>query len=419
MRETELYARILDIQAPWQVTSVKLQLDQGKVVIDVEYDPDASLVCPRCGRTARRYDTRRRRWRHLDTCQYQTLLDAGVPRVECTEHGVQTMGVPWAEGSSRLTALFEALAIDWMREASISAVAERLRSSWDQAAGIMERAVRRGLVRREVALPKTLAVDETSFQRRHEYVTVVHDPSAPNKRVLHVADGRGKEALGGFLGGFRKEEREAVEVVVMDMHEPFISAVREALPDGASKVAFDKYHVAAHLGDAVNRVRREEHKALMRRGDERLKGTRFLWLRNPEKMAEETWSSFEVLRESTLRTARAWSIKEAAMEIWDHTGPEGMRASWGRWYDWAIRSRLEPIKRAARMVKRHLDGILLAARHRITNASAEGLNSVIQSVKHRARGFRNRERFRAAIYFHLGGLDLYPEGIRDPEVAFH
>ncbi|MEZ4450654.1 MAG: ISL3 family transposase [Nannocystaceae bacterium] len=411
MRETELYARILNIQAPWRVTKVELLLEEGRIVIDVEHDPNVAATCSSCGRSVMRHDTRKRTWRHLDTCQYQTLIEAAVPRASCPEHGVHMMAVPWAEPNSRLTALFEALAIDWLREAPIAVVAKRLGVSWEQASGIMERAVKRGLARREVELPTTLAVDETSFQRRHEYVTVVHDPSGPIKRVLHVADGRGKEALAGFLKAFSLTERAAVEVVVMDMHAPYMNAVSENIPGGDRKIAFDKYHVAAHLGGAVDKVRCDEHRVLRADGDERLKDTKYFWLRNPEAMSEETWKSFEVLRESALKTARAWAIKEAAMGIWEHTEPEYMRLAWGRWYDWAIRSKLEPVKGAARMIKGHLDGIILAAARKITNASAEGINSVIQKLKYMARGFRSRERFRDAIFFHLGGLSLYPAGV--------
>ncbi|WP_096326274.1 ISL3 family transposase [Nannocystis exedens] len=411
MAETELYARILGIEAPWRVAAVKLQLGQGQIVIEVEHDPDVPTTCPECGQAVPRHDTRTRRWRHLDTCQYRTIIEAGVPRTSCPKHGTLTMRVSWADGSARLTALFEALVIDWLRDAPIAVVAERLGLSWDQVAGVQERAVQRGLERREVALPEMLAVDETSFQRRHEYVTIVHDPKSASKRVIHVADGRGKGALKGFLSGFSRPERAAVSVVVMDMHEPYIQAVREAIPDGDAKIAFDKYHVAARLGQAVDHVRREEHRALHGLGDNRLKGTKYLWLRNPERMSKEVWDDFEALRTSSLRTARAWALKEAAMEVWEHTSPSNMRDQWGMWYDWAIRSRLEPMKAAARMVKNHLGGIIHAATERITNASAEGLNSVIQKLKYVARGFRNRDRFRAAIYFHLGGLDLYPAGI--------
>ncbi|PCC67885.1 transposase [Nannocystis exedens] len=256
---------------------MKLQLGQGQIVIEVEHDPDVPTTCPECGQAVPRHDTRTRRWRHLDTCQYRTIIEAGVPRTSCPKHGTLTMRVSWADGSARLTALFEALVIDWLRDAPIAVVAERLGLSWDQVAGVQERAVQRGLERREVALPEMLAVDETSFQRRHEYVTIVHDPKSASKRVIHVADGRGKGALKGFLSGFSRPERAAVSVVVMDMHEPYIQAVREAIPDGDAKIAFDKYHVAARLGQAVDHVRREEHRALHGLGDNRLKGTKYLW----------------------------------------------------------------------------------------------------------------------------------------------
>lgn len=385
---------------------------ENRIVVELGYDADASVFCPKCHGSVPRHDKRTREWRHLDTCQFETRLIAEVPRTKCPVHGVRTMGVPWADGSSRFTAMFEILVIDWLKEAPLAAVARRERMSWDQVAGIMDRAVARGLERRTVELPKALAVDETSFQKRHEYVTIVHDPRSADKRVLHVSDGHGKEALKGFLSGFSTEARGRVEVVAMDMHKPYIAAVTEALPDGANKIAFDKFHVAKHLGDAVNKVRREEHEVLHAIGDNRLKGTRFLWLYNPERsMTDARWASFEKLRNSTLKTARAWAIKEAAMEIWNHAPRHDLQAQWTKWYGWAIRSQLEPIKAAARMIKRHMGGIILAATAAITTASAEGLNSIVQMLKHVAHGFRNRDRFRNAIYFRLGGLDLYPRGI--------
>ena len=385
---------------------------ENRIWIEIDYDRDANTPCPKCSTAVKRHDHRKREWRHLDTCQLETRLVAEVPRTSCPVHGVLTMQVPWAGGSSRFTVLFESLVIDWLKETSVAAVARRVRMTWDEVAGIMDRAVARGLARRTVELPEALAVDETSFQKRHEYVTIVHDPRGAGKRVLHVADGRGKEALKGFLGSFSAEERERVKVVSMDMHEPYIRAVAEALPDGERKVAFDKFHVAGHLGDAVNKVRREEHQKLQAAGDQRLKGTRFWWLYNPERsMSEKQWLSFESLRCSTLKTARAWSIKEAAMEVWDHAPRHDLESQWLKWYGWAIRSQLEPVKAVARMVKRHLGGIVLAAKEGITNASAEGLNSVVQMLKHVAHGYRNRERFRNAIYFHLGGLDLHLHAI--------
>jgi transposase len=154
------------------------------------------------------YDHRPRRWRHLDTCQYRTILIAEVPRVECPDHGVHQIRVPWGEPGSRFTALFEALIIDWLQEASVSAVSRQLGLPWDQVEGVMSRAVQRGLERRAPRLPRRIGADETSFARRHEYVTVVSDHE--HNVVLQVADGRGRESLEAFYRSFSEAERAAV-----------------------------------------------------------------------------------------------------------------------------------------------------------------------------------------------------------------
>lgn len=147
----------------------------------------------------------------------------------------------------------------------------------------------------------------------------------------------------------------------------------------------------------------------MKNADHRLKKTRFLWLRNPKTISDHRWEEFASLRSSTLKTARAWALKEEAMQVIErYRSPFWASETWGWWFSWAMRSRLEPIKKAARMIKKHLWGILTTAKHGRTNAIAESTNSRIQRIKRQACGFRNRERFRIAIYFHLRQLDLYP-----------
>jgi transposase len=175
MHDRELYSRILEISSPWEVADVELRREEREVLVRVEWMPSSSVVCPECKRACPGYDRRERRWRHLDTCQYKTILSATVPRVQCPEHGIQQVRVPWAEAGSRFTALFERLVIDWLKEASTSAVAEQFGLSWDEADGVMQRAVARGLSRREQQRPERLGIDETSFQMRHEYVTVMSD----------------------------------------------------------------------------------------------------------------------------------------------------------------------------------------------------------------------------------------------------
>ncbi len=406
MQGRDIYAQIMGIRYPWTVVDVTTDAERKEVVVQVAAAFDAAFRCATCGASCPRYDTRPRRWRHLDTCQYKTIVAADVPRVECKEHGVQQVPVAWAEAGSRFTLLFEALAIDWLREASISAVARRMALTWHEVDGIMERAVQRGLGRRALVAPERMGVDETSFQKRHEYVTVV--TNLEGTKVLWVADDRKAESLAAFYRQLKPDDRRKIAVVAMDMHRPYIAATRDALPDADAKIVFDKFHVAKHLGDAVDKVRREEHRELMAEDDWTLKGSKYLWLQRPEHVDETMWdSAFKLLRESSLRTSKAWALKEAAMSLWDYASRAWATKAWRKWIAWARRSQLEPMKKVAATIRDHLAGIVNAVVTRATNAASESINSKIQKVKRLACGFRNRERFRNAIYFHFGGLDLY------------
>lgn len=410
MRDTDLYAQLLGLRAPWQVDDVTLKRSAAQVTVHVSASEDAQWVCPHCGAAVSGYDHRTRKWRHLDTMQYHTILEAKVPRVRCPEHGVVTVQVPWAEPDSGFTALFEALVIDWLQEASVSAVSRLLGLSWGAVDRMMQRAVERGLARRDAISPKHLSVDETSFQKRHEYVTVVTDSDAG--RVLYVADDRRRDSLAGFYDSLNDQQRAAICSVSMDMWPAFIGATRAALPDADTKIAFDKFHVAKYLGDGVDKVRRQEHKALMREGDTRLKRSRYQWLRNPHNMTDAQREHFAALRDSRLKTARAWAMKEEAMGLWEYHSRGWAKKGWQAWLGWAQRCRLAPMVKVAQTLRRYLWGILNATVLGVHNGHAESMNSRIQRIKRQACGFRNRDRFRNAIYFHCGGLDLHPGTLR-------
>lgn len=403
MRDRELYARILGLDEPWTVADVDVDLDGGQVIVCLARRREAPLTCPECGRDCPGYDAQPRRWRHLDTCQFQTILAADVPRCQCPDHGVRQVRVPWAEPGSRFTALFERLAIDWIGAAGRQATARRLGLSWDQADGIMQRAVDRGLARREAVAVPVLGVDEKSFQGR-EFVTVVCDLDAGT--VLHVADGRGRDALQECYGAMTPAQREAVAAVAMDMHQPYVAATQAALP--AATIVFDKFHVAKLAGEAVDQVRRQEAKVLAADGDDRLQGTRYTWLRNPLTETGRQRREASALRASHLKTARAWALKEELMDLFRYAQPARARRCFQRWYAWAARSRLRPLVRLAKTLRARLDLLLNYCRWPITNAVSEALNSTIQWIKYTARGFRSRNGFRRAIYFHCGGLHLYP-----------
>jgi transposase len=364
----------------------------------------AKLACPECGKASPGYDTQPRRWRHLDTCQFETILAADVPRCSCAEHGVKQVRVPWAEPGSRFTALFECLAIDWMQEAGRSATMRQLDISWSEANGIMQRAVDRGLARRTAVATPVLGVDEKSFQGR-EFVTVVCD--LDDGRVLHIADGRGSDALFQCFAAMTPEQRDAVEAVAMDMHQPYVLATKSAVPDAT--IVFDKFHIAKLAGDAVDQVRRQESKELAAEGDDSLKGTRYWWLRNPQTEDPDQKATAKDIRSSNLKTARAWQIKETLMDFFRYFREADARKHFLAWHGWASRCRLKPMQRLAKTLKSRLNELLNWCRWPITNAMTEGLNSKIQWIKYTARGFRSRDGFRRAIYFHCGKLELYPQ----------
>ncbi len=407
MRDHELYATILGLAAPWTVERVDVDVAGGAVHVWLARTDGVPSQCPECQSTCPIYDHREREWRHLDTCQLQTRLHARVPRVECATHGVLQSPIPWATPGSKFTLLFERLAIDWLREAAVAAVARQLGLGWDAVWGIERRAVARGLGRRGTLTLRYVGVDEKSFQRHYDFVTVVSD--LEGARVLFVADDRKRESLEAFWAlGLTDTQRSALEAIAMDMWEPYVQATRAQVPGADQKIVFDRFHCAKHLNEGVDRVRRAEQRDLRAEGDTRLTGTKYTWLRHPDRFSREAWRAFGALRDSTLKVARAWALKEAAADLWEYRYVGAARTFFRRWYFWATHSRLKPMIEKARMLKSHLENILTYLKYRITNATAEGLNSTIQWLRYTARGYRNRENFKTAIYFHRGGLDLYP-----------
>jgi transposase len=314
--------------------------------------------------------------------------------------------MPWAEQRSRFTLLFERLAIDWLGAASQKAVAKHLKLSWDEIHGIMNRAVERGLARREAEPLKYIGVDEKAFRKGHNYLTIVND--LERSRVLYVSEERKESSLDGFWPTLTETQQDGIEGVAMDMWDPYINSVRNHLPEADRKIVFDKYHIAGHLGEAVDRVRRQERKDPTEDGKNCLIGTKYLWLRNPANFTDAAWNAFKSLRESTLKTARAWALKESAMALFDFVYESAARKHFNWWYNWATHSRLQPVIQVARTLKSRLDNILTYLKHRITNATSESVNAKIQWVKYTARGFRNKQNFITAIYFHCGGLNMAP-----------
>ena len=407
MQDTALYQYLLGLKSPWTVSRVNLEFNEQCVDVWAEHSEDATWTCPHCAKTLPLYDhAEERTWRHLDSCQFQTHLHARIPRVACGEHGVVQVLVPWAAPRSRFTLLFERLAIDVLRQCDVSGATRILRISWDEAWGLMERAVTRGRQRKARTVVRRVGVDEKAAAKGHRYLTLVCD--LDEGTVEHIAEDRKQESLDRYYAGLTPEQRDGIEAVAMDMWEPYIQATRAQVPKADEKIVFDRFHVMGHIGKAVDTVRKQEHRDLMASGDETLKGSKYLWLYSRENVPERRRDEFAALKRRELKVGRAWVLKETLRRLWHYVYPASGWKFWKRWYVWATHSRLEPMRKAAETIRRHIENILTYYHHPVTNAMSEGLTSQIQKIKSMAHGFRNIEHFKTAIYFHCGGLDLYP-----------
>jgi transposase len=373
---TEHYRQLLGLDASWEVSEVSLSLEEKRVEIVLQR-LGGSVTCPECRAECSIADhTPQRTWRHLDTMRFETILRARVPRAKCKACG------------------------------NVKSAAGLLGLDWDSVHRIMQRAVERGLARRQLDSLPYVGIDEKSFRRGQNYISILTDLTGA--RVLEVTEGRDEEAANALWDNIPPEQAEQVEAVAIDMWPAFVNSAETNAPE--AEIVHDRFHISKHLNDAVDQVRRQEHKTLKQAGDETLKGTKQLWLFNPENLREEKWLEFQPLKDLELKTSRAWAIKEQFRWFWEYRYAGNARKFFVRWNGWAARSRLKPIMKVAKMLKKRLDNLLSYFRHGITNSMSEGFNSRIQTIKSNARGFRAFENFRTRILFYCGKLDLEPPG---------
>ena len=397
------YALLLGLSSPWEVVDVDLRLEEKRVQIRLEHPNGVQVACPDCGSQCPIADRGpERRWRHLDTMQFCTQLVAQTPRANCSACGVKTTTVPWAEKGSRFTLMFEAFAVDVLNACgNVVKASQLLGLGWDAVHRIMERAVQRGVACREIENIERVGMDEKSFRRGQQYISLLND--LDQGRVLDVVEGRKEENADTLWEGLGKG-REKVKAVAIDMWRAFIKSASKNAPQ--ADIVHDRYHISSYLNNAVDQIRRKENKKLMAEGDKTLTGSKHLWLFNLENITEDKWLKFDVLLKSDLRTAEAWAMKENMRWFWDYKYAANAKKYFEDWYEQVVEFGESAMLKVAKMIKRHLPNILTYFRHRITNAVSEGLNSKIQSIKSMARGFRGFENYRTRILFYCGKLDM-------------
>lgn len=404
MKDTDFYQQILGLEEPWEVESVALDIGGRSVEVRIGY-PKGTLWASEAGERLPCHDHVERKWRHLDTCGFETLLSCRVPRVRTAEGKVETVPVPWAGRRSRFTLLFERFVVEVLLACrSVSAASQLLDLSWDQLQGIMDRAVERGLERRSLEDLCYVGMDEKSFGKGQSYVSLMTD--LVESRVLEVMPGNDRESADALWETLPEEAKAGIEAVCIDMSGHFGASVRAQAP--GAEIVHDRFHISAHLNDAVSKVHREENKRLQKAGDERLKGTQRLFGFDPDDLEGEQALRFGELKNSDLKTARAWAIKELFRRFWNYRSEGHARRFFRKWFGWASRCRLKAIVKVARMIKAHFENIVSYLRHPISNGVTEGLNSKIQAIKANARGFRSFPNYRTRILFFCGRLDLHP-----------
>jgi transposase len=260
--------------------------------------------------------------------------------------------------------------------------------------------VDRARARADAASVTRVAIDETAARRGHDYISLFVD--IDQARVLFATEGRDAGTVAAFAQDLtaHRGAPEAVSEVCIDMSPAFIKGVADNLPKAA--ITFDKFHAVKIINEAVDQVRRAEQKtqpALLR-------GTRFIWLRNPANLSERQKATLDSLPTHHLKTARAYQIRLAFQDLYEQPSTQTATAFLKKWYFWATHSRLEPMIEAAHTIKRHWDGILRWFDSKIANGLIEGINSLIQAAKAKARGYRTTRNLKAMVYLLAGKLDL-------------
>lgn len=400
MRDTDLFQLALGLVPPWMVKACAFDAEKKRLDLEIDFTTGGRFPCPECeAADCPVHDTVMKTWRHLDFFQHQAFLHARTPRITCPTCGVKQINVPWARAGSGFTLLFEALAMTLVTHMPVAAAARLVGEHDTRLWRVIIHYVEAALARLDLADLRRVCIDETAAKRGHNYISLFVD--IDKRRVVYIADGRGAETVAEFADHVdaHKSDASRIKEVCIDMSGAFIKGVTENLTE--AEITFDKFHIVKLVNDAVDKVRRAEVKSRPE-----LKGTRYAWTKNEANLTVAQAAELAPLTKTNLKTARAYHLRLAFQDIYTGRSRDWAEIQLERWYRWAIRSRLEPIKDVARTIKRHWDGILAWFDSRIANGLIEGINSLVQAAKAKARGYRTLRNLKAITYLIAGKLDL-------------
>jgi transposase len=400
MQERELLQSALGLAPPWRVVRSEFDAARRRLDIYLDFAAGSRFACASCGAACPAYDTEEASWRHLNFFQHEAYLHARVPRVDCKRCGIKRIALPWARSGSGFTLLFEALVMALVRAMPVRAAGRLVGEHDTRLWRIIHHYVDKARAAADFSDVRRVGVDETAVRRGYQYVSLFVD--LDRSRILFATPGKDADTLEAFAEDLRahRADPEAITDLCCDMSPAFIKGAAAALPKAA--ITFDKFHLVKLINDALDEVRRSEQ-----RTEPELKATRHLWLRNPRTLSASQAERLEALNpsKSHLKTARAYRIRLAFQDLYQQPA-QAAEPYLKRWYFWATHSRIPPMITAARAIKRNWRGVLRWFDARISNGILEGLNSLVQAAKAKARGYRSHRNLCAIIYLLAGKLQL-------------
>jgi transposase len=401
MMTAKVFEAALGIESPWSVGKVEFDEARKLLTILIDFERGSRFAVTGYEGAHPVHDTVTKSYRHLNFFQHECHLEVRVPRVQLPDGGVRQVEPPFAGRLKGFTLLFEALILMLAQQMPFAAVARIIGESAYRIQAVCEAYVEWALETADFSEVKALAIDETSRARGHDYITLAAD--ADTRRVLFVTEGRESSTMLELAVDLEAHgcPPENIQSVSIDMSPAFIKGVSAYLPE--AKITFDKFHVIMHANDAVTEMRRIEQ-----RTDASLKGLRWTLLKDQSRLKPEAAADLEavIARLTTVRTARAWLYKEQLREILDRKQVNVVRAMLRHWCTCVMRSKVEPMKAVAEMVRNHLEGIVAWAQTRATNGFLEAINGLFQAAKRRARGYTRMSTIRTVIFLIAGKLNF-------------
>ena len=391
MDTTTLFTQALGLQPPWEVQDLQFNKEEQRLDILIDFVRGSNFPCPVCGKLSRIHDTEQRSWRHMDFFQHSAYLTARVPRCRCDEHGVKQVLVPWARPGSGFTLLFEALAMMLIPAMPMAAAAKMLRVHDTQLWRLAHHHVDEALAEVDMSEVKEIGIDETSAKRGQHYISLVVD--MVTRKLLFAVEGKGHEVLEDFRRDLLAHAGDPGKIreASLDMSPAFVKGLRENFPK--AHLTFDRFHIMKIIGEAVDEVRRKEAKERPE-----LKKTRYIWLKNPTNLTTGQEKTLNSLQDANLLTAEAYRMRLTFQDLYYQCNQEDAAQFLDEWIHMVEASGLEPMVKVAETIRTHKDGILRWFKSGRTNGILEGINSLIQAAKAKARGYRTTRNLIAMAY---------------------